>query len=125
LRKPFATRLTVHILAAVAEHEQEMISARTAVALAAGRARGTRLSTPALRAGDAEAAGHANAARVAQADQHAADVLPCITAARSAGATSLAELARAVTAQGIRTPAGGLGWCDVQVRRILVRQPIQ
>jgi DNA invertase Pin-like site-specific DNA recombinase len=118
---PFATRLTIHILAAVAEHEREMISARTTAALAAAKARGVRLGNPALRAGDAVAARRANAARVAQADQHAADVLPYITAARSAGAASLAEVARALTARGIRTPAGGLEWCDVQVRRVLTR----
>ncbi|MFN9545185.1 MAG: recombinase family protein, partial [Alphaproteobacteria bacterium] len=33
--QPHATRLTLHILAAVAEHEREMISARTKAALAA------------------------------------------------------------------------------------------
>ena len=62
---------------------------------------------------------------MAQAARHAADVLPYITAARSAGATSLAEIARALTARGIRTPAGGLEWCDVQVRRVLARQLAQ
>jgi DNA invertase Pin-like site-specific DNA recombinase len=108
LRKPFATRLTVHILAAVAEHEREMISARTTAALAAARARGTRLGNPALRAGDAEAARRANAARVAQADRHAADVLPYIAAARSAGANARAEPARALTAQK-DLGSGGLG----------------
>ena len=122
---PFATRLTIHILAAVAEHEREMISARTTAALAAARARGVRLGNPALRAGCAAAARHANAARVSQANRHAADVLPYITAARSAGAGSLAEVARALTARGIRTPAGGLEWCDVQVKRVLARQPAQ
>ena len=43
---PQANRLTIHIFAAVAEHEREMISARTKAALEAARARGTRLGNP-------------------------------------------------------------------------------
>ena len=38
-----ATRLTLHILAAVAEHEREMIAERTKAALQAAKARGIRL----------------------------------------------------------------------------------
>jgi DNA invertase Pin-like site-specific DNA recombinase len=43
---PHATRLTLHILAAVVEHEREMISERTKAALEAARARGVRLGNP-------------------------------------------------------------------------------
>jgi DNA invertase Pin-like site-specific DNA recombinase len=115
---PHATRLTIHILAAVAEHEREMISARTKAALAAAKARGVKLGNPHLTAGDTR---RARRARTALADRHATDVMTYIEAARAAGCSSLGELARALTARGIATAAGCEDWSPTQVKRIIAR----
>ena len=47
---PHANKLTIHILAAVAQHEREIISARTSAALQAAKARGKRLGNPTTQA---------------------------------------------------------------------------
>src|SRR5437870_6269731 len=71
---PHANKLTIHILAAVAQHEREMISERTKAALQAAKARGKQLGNPRL----AEAAKRGTAAVKANARQFAANVLPII-----------------------------------------------
>ena len=43
---PQATRLTIHVLAAVAEHEREMISERTRSGFVAAKVRGVKLGGP-------------------------------------------------------------------------------
>jgi DNA invertase Pin-like site-specific DNA recombinase len=113
---PHANKLTVHILAAVAQHEREMIAQRTKDALAAAKARGVVLGNPRL----AEARGKAIAESSAAADAFAANVLPIINEIRASGVSSLRGIARALTARGIRTARGGQ-WTAVQVGDIVNR----
>ena len=119
---PTVNRLTVHILAAVAEEEARMISARIKAALAAAKARGVRLGNPNLHAGSPEQARAANSVKTGRAQMRAADVLPFIEQARRAGATTLQQLADALAARGVPTPSGrGQRWHPVQVARIVGR----
>jgi DNA invertase Pin-like site-specific DNA recombinase len=101
---PDANRLTVGILAMVAEDEAERISARTKAALAAAKARGTRLGGfRGYIPGEADRAA-AVAALGARARQTAAAVLPAIRELQAAGIVSLNGIARELTRRGIPTP---------------------
>jgi DNA invertase Pin-like site-specific DNA recombinase len=73
-RNPHANKLTIHILAAVAQHEREMISARTSAAIKVAKARGRRLGNPKL----SEARRRAAAARKERAERYTANVMPVI-----------------------------------------------
>ena len=97
---PHANKLTVHILAAVAQHEREMIAERTKAALQVANARGVQLGNPRL----SEATSRSQIARKAIADQHAANVVPMIREVQRAGANTLREIAEALNARGIPTP---------------------
>jgi len=113
---PHANKLTVHILAAVAQHEREIISARTSAALKAAKARGTRLGNPKL----SEARQHAAAARKERADRYSANIFPVIREIQRSGVKSLRGIARALAARGVPTARGG-AWTPVQVSDILRR----
>jgi DNA invertase Pin-like site-specific DNA recombinase len=118
---PYANRLTIGVMALVAEEEARATSIRTKAALAAAKARGTRLGNPNLRRGDAAGASQARATWSAIADTHAMEAAPYIIAARQAGATTLSQLAAALTARGVRTPRGHEKWSPWQIRRVLDR----
>jgi DNA invertase Pin-like site-specific DNA recombinase len=113
---PHANKLTIHILAAVAQHEREMISARTSAALKAAKARGKRLGNPRL----SEARRRAALANTERADRYSANVLPVIREIQNSGVKTLRGVARALAARGIPTARGG-AWTPVQVSAILER----
>jgi DNA invertase Pin-like site-specific DNA recombinase len=113
---PHANKLTVHILAAVAQHEREMISQRTRDALQAARARGKRLGNPNLK----RARQRALEANSAAADRFSANVRPIIEQIQKSGVSSLRGVARALTARGIKTARGG-EWTARMVINLLER----
>jgi len=117
---PQANRLTVHILAAVAEHEAAMISQRTRAALAVAKTRGVRLGNPANLRNQLDGSARGNAAKAATADKRATDLLPLIAPLKAGGA-SLRQIADGLTRRGIPAPRGGT-WSAVAVKRILDRQ---
>ena len=107
---PEANRLTLHILAAVAEHETEMISKRTKDALAAAKARGQRLGNPS----PAPAAAQARAVAEAQLDTYRQGVRPVIAELHGQG-LGLSAIAREMNRRGIKT-ARGRQWEPATVR---------
>lgn len=119
---PAANRLTVGILAMVAEEEARMISARTTAALKAAKARGVKLGNPSNLTYKARRKGNdvSHAARADQALQRAQDVAPTIMEIQSAGASSLRQIARELNGRGIPAPRSG-EWSAVQVKRVLAR----
>jgi DNA invertase Pin-like site-specific DNA recombinase len=114
---PTANRLTIGIMALVAEEEARAISARTKAALAAAKARGTKLGG--WRGGPVvDGTLGAEAARKG-ADVFAAGVAPMLRQMQGEG-LSLRQMAARFTDKGIKTPRGG-AWTAAAVRNALAR----
>ena len=124
-----ASRFTVHILAAVAEHEARQISERTKTALKAAKARGTLLGS--AREGHWEGREHLRQAGIRKAvakaaeshrrsaDEAYADLLPTIREMQTAGA-SLRSIAAKLNDLG-HTTRRGKAWNASQVMRVAGR----
>lgn len=114
---PHANKLTIHIIASVAEDEAQRTSERTKVALQAAKARGVKLGgyrgvkvDPTL----------GTQARQANALEQAKALQPTIEEIRQAGFVSLHAIAQQLNARGIPT-AMGRKWQAVSVSRVLQR----
>ncbi len=117
---PSANKLTVGIMALVAQDEAERISARTKAALAAAKARGVKLGGN-RGAELTDAAREASRAmRTGKAEARASDLAPLIKELQAQGVTSLREIAKALNDRGIPT-ARGKEWAPEQVRRVLAK----
>jgi DNA invertase Pin-like site-specific DNA recombinase len=119
---PQANKLTLHILAAVAEHEAEAISARTKAALQAAKARGVKLGgfRDRVPGGEARRAGQERSlvVRRDRAATRGADLRPLVIGLRAEGVTSLRAIAAELGRRGVPAPAGG-SWHANTVRRLL------
>jgi DNA invertase Pin-like site-specific DNA recombinase len=130
---PHANRLTLHILAAVAEDEARRISDRTKVALAAAKARGTLLGSArpdhwkgretARLAGLEKGRAVAIKVRRQKAAQAYADLAPVLTDLRVKGMT-LQGIANQLNAEG-HTTRRGRPWNPVQVSRVLATSEVK
>lgn len=98
---PNANKLTIHIIASMAEYEAEQIGKRTKAALAVVKARGKKLGNPKYQ----EAVISARAVRSANALAHAENVYPVIEKIRSLGITTLRGIAQELTERKIETPS--------------------
>jgi|SRR5829696_2802378 len=101
------------LLAVIAQAERKMISSRTKAALAAAKARGTRLGNPENLRNQEVGRIRGRAKRIIVAQQRAADLKPIILDLRAAGATSLRQIASGLNGRGIPT-ARGRTWSAMQ-----------
>jgi len=119
---PEANRLTVHILAAVAEHEAAMISARTKAALQAAKARGVALggqrgSLERMAGMAAKGTRMSATVRREAAAKRREDLLPVIEELKASGVASLRAIAQGLNGAGLTTARGGQ-WTATQVMRV-------
>ncbi|MCC7442644.1 MAG: recombinase family protein [Bdellovibrionales bacterium] len=105
---PYANRFTIHIMAAVAEHEREMTSKRTKEALAAVKQRGKRLGNPRPDPSLSQGRQTLAASLAAYRDR----VRPLIEPLYRQG-LSYREIARELNRREIPTMRGGLWHGDV------------
>ena len=115
---PEADNLTSHVMAAVAEREAQLISARTKAALGARKARGLTLCKPENLSHEHRLAGAASSKARAVHDMRT--VAAYVGTLRQQG-LSLRKIASPLKAHGFKTRQSG-PWSAVQVKRVLDRK---
>lgn len=108
---PDANRLTVHIMAAMAEYEREMISQRTKAALAAAKARGVVLG---------QNIGELVARQITAANAFAVRIAPTLSDLRAEGYNTVRALTDELNRRCVPTARGG-HWDVRTVHRLLKR----
>jgi DNA invertase Pin-like site-specific DNA recombinase len=117
---PHADRFRLHLEAVIAEDERRRISERTKAALAAAKARGTKLGGFRGYSIPVEVAAEGRRVRSEKADKEAQALAPVLHQLQAGGITSAHGLARALNEKGVFAPRGGR-WQAAQVLRVLQR----
>ncbi|MGY0787958.1 recombinase family protein [Azospirillum argentinense] len=119
---PTANRLTVGVMAVVAEEEARAISERTKAALVAAKARGVKLGGDRgnIREVQARGAEAGHKAQTARAVARASDLAGLIHEIQASGTTSLRGIAAALNGRGVPTARGG-EWKAETVRLLIAR----
>jgi DNA invertase Pin-like site-specific DNA recombinase len=110
-------RLTVQIMGGMAEFQRRRISENTKDALAAAKARGTKLGSPCIQ----KALQASIEAKQLMAKRFDAQVLPMIHKFQQAGHKTSRAIADQLTLAGVPTARGGTRWGHGQVCEILRR----
>lgn len=117
---PEANEMVVGIMACIAQGERKMISDRTKAALKAAKARGVKLGGYRGYTPSSQDRRKASRALTEKAKRVAQDYAHLIGSIRGSGVTSLNGISKALNAQGVPSPRGGL-WQSVTVKRVLGR----
>lgn len=119
---PSANRFTIHILAAVAEYELSLMSARLKAAAAVSRARGRKFDSGALVGYRCTPAMlEARSRRIRKlTDERAREFAPLLCALRDQGAT-IQGIADELTRAGVPTRRNGRKWSHSVVRQMFER----
>lgn len=110
---PHASRFVLHIMAAVAEHERQIIGERTKSALAAAKARGVSLGQNGVALAKRQKL---------DAITYAHEIYASIEAATATGATTTRQIANRLNDQGVPSREG-CRWHPASIGRVLRRLP--
>ena len=118
---PEANQLTIHIMAAMAEHERKAISSRVKDSLKQAKLRGVKLGSPKCYLTDEDRRNGSKIGaevRTKNAVAKAEDLMEIIDDISQSGITSLKGIARELTNRRVPTPRGKDVWYPTTVKRV-------